>query len=96
LVVKLHGKSARALQQSGGAAHGLQRITRVDGIDQVRNQFAIAVGAEVVTPVLQLAAQGCVVVDVPTMQNSHARARAGLGVGALTELGLGRLQKRKR
>jgi hypothetical protein len=67
----------------------------VDGIDQVRNQFAIAVGAEVVTPVLQLAAQGCVVVDVPTMQNSHARACAGFGVGALTELGLGRVQKPK-
>jgi hypothetical protein len=94
--VELHDKSARALQQSGGTAHGLQRIARVDGIDQVRNQFAIAVGAEEVTPVLQLAAQGCVVVDVPPMHNGHARARPGLGVGALTELGLRRLQKRKR
>jgi hypothetical protein len=95
LVVELHGKSAWALQQSGGTVHGLQRITRVDGIDQVCNQFAIAFGAEVVTPALQLAAQGCVVVDVTPMQNGHARARPGLGVGALTEMGLGRVQKPK-
>ena len=95
LVVKLHGKSARSLQQSGGTVHGLQCIARVDGIDQVRNQFAVAVVAEVVTPVLQLAAQGCVVVDVAPMQDGHARACPGLGIGALTELGLRRIQKPK-
>jgi hypothetical protein len=50
LVVKLHGKSHQALQQGRGTLHGLQRITRVDGIDQVRNHLAIAVGAEVVAP----------------------------------------------
>jgi hypothetical protein len=64
----------------------------VDGIDQVRNQFAIAVGAEEVTPVLQLAAQGGVVVDVPTVHNGHTRARSGLGMGAVAELRLRWLQ----
>jgi hypothetical protein len=74
LVVKLHGKSHQALQQGSGTLYGLLRIARVDGIDQVRNQFAIVVGAEVVTPALQLAAQSSVVEDASQMQNGHARA----------------------
>jgi hypothetical protein len=72
LVLKLHSESALALQQGQCAVHGLQGVARVNGVDQVCDEFTVTVGLEGVASLLQLCTQGVVVVHMAMVQHSHA------------------------
>ena len=78
--MKLHRKRALPLQQGHGALHGLQRIAWVDGVDQVRDEFAVTVGLKGVTAFFQLSAQGVVIVNMAMVQHSDAGQRARVAV----------------
>jgi hypothetical protein len=64
----------------------------VDGVDQVRDEFAITVGLKGVTAFLQLSAQGVVVVHIAQVQHSDAGLRARVAVWAMAELRARRIQ----
>ncbi len=78
--MKLHRKRALPLQQGHGALHGLQRVAWVDGVDQVRDEFAVTVGLKGVTAFFQLRAQGVVIVNMAMVQHSDAGQRARVAV----------------
>ena len=91
--MKLHRKRALPLQQGHGALHGLQRVAWVDGIDQVRDEFAVTVGLKGVPAFLQLSAQGMMVVHMALVQNSDPGQRARVAFGAMAELHARRIQR---
>lgn len=93
MIVKLHRKRALPLQQGHSALHGLQRVAWVDGVDQVRNEFAVTVGLKGVTAFLQLSAQGVMVVHMAMVQHSYAGQRARVAVWAMAELRACRIQR---